>query len=150
MFTGELPSRHGAGVVIRGEDLLDAGSSDLVEHAEQHFSRLDQKLPTLATTLGLSGYATIGVVNNAFLDPEFGLSRGFEVYDYDRARPNRSAERVVETAFARLDETEQRPLFLFVHFMDVHMPYRPHGSVPGRFTAGYPEVLSANLNRCAW
>ena len=65
LFTGELPSRHWSGI-IRTID-QENGKHSFVEHADRRFSQLDEKLPTLATSLGLNGFATFAVVNNAFV-----------------------------------------------------------------------------------
>jgi len=149
LFTGRLPARHAAGVVVRAQDIQEGNEDVLVEHADKQFTRLDENLPTMAGTLRRAGYRTIGVINNVFLRPEFGLDRGFEVYDYDPERPGRSAERAVEIALAWLDDSEELPVFLFVHFMDVHMPYDPDGLVAGRFTEPYGGVLSTDYDQVA-
>ena len=147
LFTGHTPSRHGAGVIIRAADLQEAGAGELVEHADRQFTRLDQSLPTLARVLDQNGFVTKAVVNNAFLNPEFGLSRGFEIYDYDHERPEREADEAVDLALAHLESADERPLFLFLHFMDVHMPYISDESVAGRFTGGYDEQLGTGRGR---
>jgi len=45
---------------------------------------------------------------------------------------------VRDTALAYLDEldSQNRPWFFFLHFMDPHLPYRPDPAVAGRLTAG--------------
>ena len=91
MFTGQIPVRHGAGLMIRAYDLRESGAETLVEHGDKQFAQLDQNLPTLARTLQMNDFITIGVVNNAFLNPVFGLSKGFSVYDYDEEARERGA-----------------------------------------------------------
>ncbi len=159
MFTGHLLARHGAGVMVRDPELLETASAgsadsrdqllrrlrDTVQQGERRFTVLDSKLPTLAGVLREAGYATGAVVNNAFLDPRFGLARGFDAYQYHPRQPERSAERTVEMALEWVKEKAGHPIFLLVHFMDVHMPYRPPESVSGRFTGGYEEKLGAEL-----
>ena len=161
MFTGHLLARHGAGVMVRDRELLEAASDsaaggleqrlrllqDTAKHGERRFTVLDSKLPTLAGVLRDQGYATGAVVNNAFLDPRFGLARGFEFYQYRQGRAERSAEDTVEMALEWVKEKAGQPIFLLVHFMDVHMPYRPPESVSGRFTGGYEEKLDPELPR---
>jgi len=67
IFTGQSPRRHGARVT----PLYPAGVP------------LSTKSATLAELLAEQGYLTGGVVaNTAFLDPAFGLARGFAYYDY--------------------------------------------------------------------
>jgi arylsulfatase A-like enzyme len=68
MFTGVYPSWHGA--------TLMAGRP----------APLDDRLPTLAGTLGKKGYFTAAVVaNTAYLIPRWGLLRGFAYYDCQHA-----------------------------------------------------------------
>ena len=161
MFTGHLLARHGAGVMVHDREPLEATSDstagsreqlplllrNTVTQGERRFAMLDSKLPTLAGVLRKHGYATGAVVNNAFLDPRFGLARGFEFYQYRPSQPERSAEHTVEMALEWVEEKAGQPIFLLVHFMDVHMPYRPPESVSGRFTGGYEEQLGTELPR---
>ena len=143
LYTGHLPSRHGAGVMIRDPRLQEAAGEVIEEHGERAFTPLDPKLPTLAQVLRGAGYETAAIVNNAFLDPRFGLSRGFTTYDYRKWRPERGAPRAVELALEWLDDHRQRPVFLVVHFMDVHMPYDPHESIRRRFGADASQIPDA-------
>lgn len=161
MFTGHLLARHGAGVLARDRESLETASDgaagsreelrlllrDTVEQGERRFTVLDPELPTLAGVLREHGFATGAVVNNAFLDPRFGLARGFDFYQYRRRQPQRSAAETVEIALQWVEEKAGQPIFLLVHFMDVHMPYRPPESVSGRFTGGYEEKLGTELPR---
>jgi len=56
-------------------------------------------------------------------------------------------ERTTEVALHYLDvlRKDERPFFLFVHFMDPHQPYHPDPSVAGRLTSGegLPEEFRA-------
>ncbi|MFQ5749237.1 MAG: sulfatase-like hydrolase/transferase, partial [Planctomycetota bacterium] len=54
-------------------------------------------------------------------------------------------ERTTEVALHYLDvlRKDERPFFLFIHFMDPHQPYHPDPSVAGRLTAG--EELPAEF-----
>jgi arylsulfatase A-like enzyme len=66
MFTGLYASAHGA-------------------HSEQRFPAgrpLSSGIPTLPALLAARGYTTLAVVaNHAYLNPFYGLDRGFQVYD---------------------------------------------------------------------
>ena len=77
------------------------------------------------------------------------MSRGFAVYDFDKNTPERSAKKVVDIVLEWLSEPSAatRPIFMFVHFMDVHMPYVSDSSVSGMFTDGYKETLGSNRKR---
>jgi len=118
IFTGQLPAVHGAGWRLPGKRWLRAG--------------LRQDLPTLTERLRDHGLATAAIVNNPFLRPRFGLARGFDSYDYGTQR---AAAKVVDRALSWIEEQGEQPYFLFVHFMDPHMPYRPPGWARGRFAA---------------
>ncbi|HEX9150288.1 MAG TPA: sulfatase, partial [Thermoanaerobaculia bacterium] len=96
--------------------------------------RLDPSIPTLATLLKASGYATAAFVGAFPLDSRFGLARGFDVYDdrYSRGRtqldfemPERPASEVVPLAVAWWNEQRASPRFLWVHLYDPHAPYKP-------------------------
>jgi len=107
MLTGVSPYRHGA---VRGDLQI---APDVV---------------TLAERLSRAGYQTAGFVNAPFVGSRFGFARGFERFEerFERRALDRNEhhERVLAAA-ADLRE----PFFLFVHYMDVHLPYHP----PKRF-----------------
>ncbi len=130
LFTGELPSRHGAGVFER-------------EDGERALAALDPALPTLAEQLARAGYATAAIVNNPYLDPRFGLDRGFGHYDHvsgDNIRVRR-ADLMVDIALAWIDARGEAPFFMVLHLFDIHMNYDPPLAVRGRFTQGHPSRL---------
>jgi arylsulfatase A-like enzyme len=104
ILTGYSPRRHGA---LRYDEGLAA-------------------VPTLATRLGLAGYATRALVANNFLH-EAGFERGFQQFDHLSLRRNwhvPGAE-VTRAALAAVPEAADAPLFLYVHYLDPHDPYRP-------------------------
>ncbi len=76
---------------------------------------------TLAERLRASGYATAALVGGGWLDPAYGLNRGFERWQAWPRKSNGAQEweRHAREAAARLD-TLPRPFFLFVHTYDVH------------------------------
>lgn len=131
MFTGLYPSQHRAD--------LDTGI-------------LDQRLTTLASTLGAAGYATASFSCNGFVSPKTGLTRGFDVsVDVEgllggsdglvnrltrsihrRLRQtfgrDRGARRATRSALDWLGSVEKdRPFFLFINYMECHLPYRVRG-----------------------
>jgi len=90
-------------------------------------SVLPDGLTTLAVALRDAGYRTVGVNSNPWLKKKFGFTAGFEVYETLLAsggltRFGEVNERAIELARAPRD---RRPLFLYVHYMDVHAPYVP-------------------------
>jgi arylsulfatase len=119
LFTGLYDAAHG--VVARDLALSEA-------HA------------TLAEELRGAGYRTLGAYSGPLLHPRFGLAQGFERWEacMDAVRAEGAPEGTEQTspclvARARewLAEADPRPLFLFLHFFDVHYDYAP----PHEYTA---------------
>jgi arylsulfatase A-like enzyme len=127
LFTGQEVLRHG--VVRNGVSLPDDAN-------------------TLAELLRSRGYDTAAFASSWVLDPRFGWSQGFDVYDatfpedgatmdeesigypgafwleHDFAGLDRRASETHEAASRWLD-VAQEPFFLFVHYFDPHLPYLP-------------------------
>ena len=109
VFTGLWPSRHGL------SEARDALGEDAV---------------TVTELLRDAGYDTYAVQCNGWLDQSFGFHQGFERYLFPRGAGARGveqtqiwphADRVVEEAGRLIDDHDpSRPLFLYLHFMDVH------------------------------
>lgn len=102
ILTGLYPSQHGA--YENGRDL-------------------DKTAPCLAVVLSKQQFATGGFVSVTFLS---GLKQGFQRFEYDpdertATRPYLHADEIVSRATAWLQSIESdRPVFLWVHFFDVH------------------------------
>lgn len=128
LFTGQNPQRHG----VKRNGLV------LPESAE-----------TLAEVLREHGFATGGFVSSFVMDPRFGWSQGFDVYDanFSRGDSKVTLDRLpgirtlwdgfeidggfdrdaVQTTLAAREwlRTAPEPFFLFVHYFDPHDPYDP-------------------------
>jgi len=147
IYTGLLPSRHGAGVLLSAADQSAghsvAGSMVLLG-TPKSFGGLDPSVPTLAETLAAKGYATAAVVNNPFMHPLFGIARGFQSYDYMPGSNEsiRRADTVVDHALAWVEAHRTQPFFLLVHFIDPHMNYDAPPPFRGRFTGGIHSRVS--------
>ncbi len=104
LLTGLYPSRHG---LISHERYLASG------------------LATLPQLFSKAGYRTAAVVNSHNLAPEFGLDRGFEKYRYVEERVDRRepSTEITDQAMQRVREAGGKPLFLFLHYYDVHSDY---------------------------
>jgi arylsulfatase len=93
--------------------------------------RLSGDATTLAEAARAADYRTVAVVSNPWLGrSRSGFEQGFERYvtrplgDHDdRARSD--AREVVDAALAELGPDTGRPLLLWAHFIDAHMPYQP-------------------------
>ncbi len=101
---------------------------------------LGHEQTTLAEALRARGYYTAAVSANLLVGPSRNFDQGFERfvtvrsklrYGLDNAsRANRAALRV-------LGEKPARPFFLYLHYIDPHLPYLPPGEFrPSPFEAG--------------
>ncbi|MFN2387510.1 MAG: sulfatase [Thermoanaerobaculia bacterium] len=111
LLTGRYPLSHG---VIRFGDRL----------AETH--------RTLPELLRESGRRTAAFVCNAFLDPDYGFSQGFDVYvnyqDYvspGKGEYGNDYGPMLKDLRAFLEHPGERPFFLLVHVLLPHNPYAP-------------------------
>jgi arylsulfatase A-like enzyme len=136
LFTGTFPIRHGA---------------------TQEHARLDGRPATMAEMLGARGYATVGVSANPLVGESSGLARGFDVFvETWRARrvaaerrdvhPNRAA---AERLLDGIDR--ERPLFLFVNYIEAHGPYLPPEPHRSRFLSApaTPAQIASAARRTA-
>ena len=97
---------------------------------------LAPEIVSVAELFRVSGYRTIAVVSNHVLRPRRGLTRGFEVYDYaGDARDATATTRAALDHLAKLDPDE--PVFLWVHYIDPHVPYAPMENLARAFDPGY-------------
>jgi len=100
--------------------------------------RLAAAHETLAEGLKAHGYDTAAFVGCFVLDERFGLSQGFDVYDFEvteagnrKSQPDfneRSAEAVTDSTVGwlrrRQEQRPSAPFFAWVHYFDPHLPYR--------------------------
>jgi arylsulfatase len=106
-------------------------------HAEP-LPRIAPDAPRLARELARAGYFSAGFQKNPYLAPGSGLETGFDLYEMvggDRAEKHTGAQ-ITDAALrfaAALAEARRRgataPVFLYLHYMDPHLDYRP----PRRF-----------------
>jgi len=104
-------------------------------------------IPTVATTLGELGWRTAGVIGSFPLTSRFGLSRGFDIWDEDLSNQyvkvislffdERKADRVTRRALEALDDIDEDPFFLFVHYFDPHHPWDP----PVAYSRQYSHLM---------
>jgi len=108
MLTGVYPHQHGV---------------------EDHENRMDANQPTLAGAFHDAGYITVAHVStNPNLDPRYGYSKGFDIYEY--GRDNKNGECAVNgiTPYFEWYVKHKKyhvlaSFFLFLHFDDIHPNY---------------------------
>ncbi len=141
LFTSRFPSQHGVNSVE---------------------STLDAREDTLAEALKQRGYATAGFVANLMLLEQSGLAQGFDHWEgiggWDAANPSAKVnllkghgESVNRAVFGWLDGRTNRvqPVFLYIHYMEPHVPYDPPRDVLAARLDGAPPPDYDEVNRYA-
>jgi arylsulfatase A-like enzyme len=136
IFTGLYPSSHGN---------------------YSMYSSLNASIPTLAELLAGKGYRTASLFDNKLLGSRYGLSRGFQsalgvdnekkvsltiLRLWERMRRNRSMSKTilqVADKWISYGSHPGQPFFLFVNFMDAHVPYRPKKPYIDGFLRSLPD-----------
>lgn len=130
---------------------------------------IPEGIPSLAEVLRDRGFATAAVSASPIVraspsrhNPGGGFDRGFE--RFDESCLWREAACVNAVAFGELDRlaAEDRPFFLYLHYMDPHGPYAPPAGWQRRFAGpgpaapekefirrGDPNPIAAHLYRGA-
>ena len=112
LFTGLLPEEHGT--TAQNNWLID-------------------RIPTLAELMRVRGYRTGGFSNNPFVDKQQNLSRGFETFvpvwslvdlvtdeiPYNTEYTDKVVKEFIDS------DSNRKPWFVFINFMEPHMPYLP-------------------------
>jgi arylsulfatase A-like enzyme len=105
---------------------------------------LGRELPTLAETLQARGYRTLAVTNGGFVNPNFGVARGFDRYlcvDLHSENVRASVKRALELIAPYRGE----PVFLFFHTYQVHQYPHELGVHPDKVADS--NLLSRLMNR---
>ncbi|NCG20753.1 MAG: sulfatase-like hydrolase/transferase [Rhodobacterales bacterium] len=101
-----------------------------------------------ATNLGVTfqaqGFATAGIVANVHLQPRFDFDHGFDWWNYEGKN---DAEDQVDLALQWLGNHNDRDTFLFLHFMDPHLPYNAPGDFESMYVTDPDDTLPAKYNR---
>ncbi len=93
------------------------------ESGKTFAAALPQQLETLAEYLKANGYRTAGVQTNGNLKRELGFAQGFDHYDFFHDAP---AAQITDAAIKTMGTLgDQGPRFLYVHYIDPHLPYVP-------------------------
>lgn len=136
------------------------------------FFRLSPQRTVLAEILREAGYYTVAFGSNPYLSPVYGYDKGFEIFDdslvpWVQSHPHRLlkylnrffivARRLLPYLPASALTAKvvrflhrhpaARPWFLWLHYMDVHAPYRPPRRHAARFRSAKRPELS---DRALW
>lgn len=93
---------------------------------------------TLAEILRATGYQTVAVTAGGGVARAYGFDRGFDRFFEPAVTPPDTVETGVDTALAWVAEADTRPLFLFFHTYEVHLPNTHQG-----FEGGASEAEQA-------
>jgi arylsulfatase A-like enzyme len=111
---------------------------------------------TLAEALRDEGYDTAAFVSSFPVKSRFGFSQGFDHYDDDfvleeasvgrRDKGSTPHDRLAEGTFLHAERwlaerTSDAPVFLWVHFVDPHAPYRAPERFAGKWARETPSVV---------
>jgi arylsulfatase A-like enzyme len=93
-------------------------------------SALPDSLQLLPEVLKGHGYRTFAIHGNPWLEKRFGFDQGFDEFHFTHwYKETFDASKVNARALRWLDEvsTGPEPFFLYLHYMDVHSPWKPSG-----------------------
>lgn len=99
---------------------------------------LPDSIQVLPEVLKHHGYRTFAIHGNPWLDKRFGFDQGFDEFHFTHwYKDTFDAQKLNDQTLRWLDETEARPFFLYLHYMDVHSPWKP----PADFDRFGPQVV---------
>lgn len=123
---------------------LLTGLHPLLHGSQERSDRLWPGWLTLPEVFAQAGYATIAVVANPVVHPDFGYAQGFGAFRdaSDLATTTKASSENVNRMFREeLDALAaaggpRRPFFAYLHTMDPHAPYAPRRRYLEAFLAG--------------
>lgn len=142
LLTGLQPQTHGAGQRFGDFAPASPRQNDFAP------TGLPGGVRTMAGVLRQQGFYTMGVYQNFYILPGFGVHQGFDDYTSYEDR----AEVLVDRALERLRQTAgDRRTFLYLHLFDLHSPYNPPEpectAVARRLAPGYGGKVGCDGDR---
>jgi arylsulfatase A-like enzyme len=100
------------------------------------FDNLSTEATTLAQVAKQNDYQTAAIVSNHVIKKARGLNAGFDIYD--NSGDVRNAKMTTSAALLRMRELKRdQAMFVWVHYIDPHVPYRPPAQYVEAFDPGY-------------
>jgi arylsulfatase A-like enzyme len=144
MLTGLHPDSHGV-------ELAERASNEAPPDFEA--IALPRRLVTLAERAQMEGLTTIGVSANPLVSDTASFSQGFEVWHdlrwSKRLRDWSRGHRVNDAFVSWLANDPGNRFFAYLHYMDVHDPYRPPRRFAPPVRTGLPPTIAAGEVRSA-
>ena len=116
---------------------------------------LSEDVPLLAERLHSAGYRCAAFVSSFALARQFGLARGFDLYDdaMPGGHVERTAADTTDRALAYLAKSGTEPQFVWVHYYEPHYPYEPPEPFRTRYASrpylGEIAAMDQQLDRFA-
>ena len=105
---------------------------------------LREEVVPVAEIFREAGHQTLAVVTNRLVPPKRRLNRGFDVYDWKG--DTRTAEQTTDRALELLGQLNPEfPVFLWVHYIDPHVPYHSTRELAERFDPDYDGRFRHNF-----
>ena len=118
LFTSRWPQHHGASFAAR--------------------RALPDSELTLAEILAARGWRTAAITAGGQMLRRTGVAQGFETFRVQWERADAGAfEKKIDRALRVLESPDPRPLFLFLHTYEIHLPYTPKPALLERLDPGY-------------
>lgn len=89
---------------------------------------LDQRHITLAEILRMKGYYNFAVIDNTNLSKKYNFNQGFDEYIEvwnEIEEKKESTPFITKTVLDFLEETKNKPFFLWANYLETHTPYIP-------------------------
>ncbi len=104
-------------------------------------AKLPERVPLLSEQLQEAGYITAAELTNCFLTDERGWERGFTFFRNEDGPALGAiltrADKITRNTLAWLRLRPRQPFFLWVHYLDPHVPYNSP-ETPAKLRAQYP------------
>ena len=105
VMTGRTPTRH---------------------RVRNHPATLPEEIETIAERFSEAGYQTLAMTRHTWLRRKSGLDQGFDTYHNNKFAAGLDARSLSLSAVDFLEARDpERPFFLWLHFLDPHLPYTP-------------------------
>lgn len=132
LFTGLYPSEHG---------LIDTPQPG--GRNDEPFAILPDEAVTLAERMKAAGYTTWMLGDQYQIAPQFGLHQGFDVYRH-RLGMSGNIGRIFKRHIRQYEG--ENPIFAYLHYLDLHMPYCPPPWSFGRIHDGAGSTIDPCQN----
>lgn len=118
--------------------------------------RLDPSIPTLAERLADAGLETLAIVSSKLLAGKYDLARGFQHFQHvsEWSNPPEGPRRlrdpgaeVTDLALRWLEDRDEQPFFLFLHYYDPHSDYDPSPDQRRRFVSRYSGPIDGSTSQ---